>query len=69
MTGFVGAFTSTQVTDLRRGDQVQWYDETATVRTVTVDDGEHVLLGLSVPSHIRPIERRIPKNYVFLTRR
>lgn len=69
MTGFVGTFTSTPVTDLRRGDQVQWYDETATVRTVTVDDGEHVLLGLSVPSRIRPVEKRLPKTYVLMVQR
>ena len=69
MPGFVGTFTSTLVTELHRGDQVQWYDETATVRTVTVDDGEHVLLALSVPSGIRPIVRRVPKTYVLMAQR
>lgn len=69
MAGFEGTFTATPVTDLHRGDQVQWYGDQATVRTVTTDDGEHVLLGLSVSNRIRPIEKRLPKSYVLMVQR
>lgn len=72
MTGFVGTFTSTPVTDLRPGDQVQWYAELGTVLdtpTATGSTGQTVRFRLSLPNRIRPSLVRVSRESVLMAQR
>lgn len=55
MTGFTGTFTATQVTQVRRGDRVQWVADTATVVGVGFE-AKGVTLLLILPTRQRPAQ-------------